>query len=134
MLPPKFFISVSHNFNKQKFVIKKNLSKMPVLSFSFDWDQYKSRTTVLIFYSVFSCLCPSRTICAQRIRIFIILGSKPFLSYLLQKSTLTQVLNPLLKHYFFGMPCCLSCQEILITQVIKKIPAKYYSSIKTKEY
>ena len=38
MPPQNLFISVSHNFNTQKFVIKKNLSKMPVLSFSFDYD------------------------------------------------------------------------------------------------
>ena len=29
---------------------------------------------------------------------------------------------------------CLSCNEILVTQVLKKIPAKYYSSIKKEEY
>ena len=38
MPPPNIFISVSHNFITQKFVIKKNLSEMLVLSFSFDWD------------------------------------------------------------------------------------------------
>ena len=37
MPPPNLFISVSHNFTTQKFVIKENLSKMCVLSFSFDW-------------------------------------------------------------------------------------------------
>ena len=38
MPPPIFFISASHNFNTKKFAIKKNLSEMPVLSFSFNWD------------------------------------------------------------------------------------------------
>ena len=39
MLPQKSFISVSCNFNNlQNFVVKKNLSKMLALSFSFDWD------------------------------------------------------------------------------------------------
>ena len=36
---PDFCIGVSDNFSTWKFVITKNLQKMPVLSFSLDWDQ-----------------------------------------------------------------------------------------------
>ena len=38
MPPTNFFISVKHNFNTQKFVIKKKICQKCVLSFSFDWD------------------------------------------------------------------------------------------------
>ena len=46
MPPPNFFISASHNFNTKKFAIKKILSEMPDLSFSFDWD------LILVHYAV----------------------------------------------------------------------------------
>ena len=57
MPPPNFFISFNHNFNTYKFVIKKDLSKMPAWSFLFDWDllfrtlmRLLTQTTNLIEY------------------------------------------------------------------------------------
>ena len=53
MPQPIFFTSVSHHSSTQKFAIKKNLSKMPVLSFSFDWDPL----TLFLLGSWFSKIC-----------------------------------------------------------------------------
>ena len=44
MPPPSFFISVSHNFNTQTFVIKKKSVKNTCLSFSLYWDPLWSWT------------------------------------------------------------------------------------------
>ena len=38
--PPKKIINVSHNVNTE-ILIGKNVSKMPVLSFLFDWDPFQ---------------------------------------------------------------------------------------------
>ena len=39
--PHQFFLLVLATILRQKFVIKKNLSKIPVLPFSFEWDHRK---------------------------------------------------------------------------------------------
>ena len=50
-MPHKIFLLVSVTILTQKFVIKKNLSKIPALSFSFDWG-----IIYLGFWSLFKIL------------------------------------------------------------------------------
>ena len=54
-MPPPNFLLVVATILTQKFVIKKNLSRMPVLPFSFDWDPL---SFIVLFYSDFFIVAP----------------------------------------------------------------------------